>query len=101
MALAVAMLSLLKQCESNFNDKMKRHIPNQYVAITMTAIIVDTVYTQNYAHEGIYRNILVCNNVEFVNMLISIINKTYQILTRRCQNIFACNSYILCLQACL
>ena len=42
MALAVAMLSLLKQCESNFNDKTKRHIPNQYVAITMTAIIVDT-----------------------------------------------------------
>ena len=92
MALAVAMLSLLKQCESNFNDKMKRHIPNQYVAITMTATIVDTVHT---------KYILVCNNVEFVNMLISIINKTYQILTRRCQNIFACNSYILCLQACL
>ena len=46
MALAVAMLSLLKQCESNFNDKTKRHIPNQYVAITMTAIIVDTVYTE-------------------------------------------------------
>ena len=41
MALAVAMLSLLKQCESNFNDKTKRHIPNQYVAITMTAIIVE------------------------------------------------------------
>ena len=49
----------------------------------------------------VYRDILVCNNVKFVNMLISIINKTYQILTRRCQNIFACNSYILCLQACL
>ena len=95
MALAVAMLSLLKQCESNFNDKTKRHIPNQYVAITMTAIIVDIVHTEHF------RNILVCNNVKFVNMLISIINKTYQILTRRCQNIFACNSYILCLQACL
>ena len=94
MALAVAMLSLLKQCESNFNDKTKRHIPNQYVAIAVTSVIVDTVYTE-------YRNILVCNNVKFVNMLISIINKTYQILTRRCQNIFACNSYILCLQACL
>ena len=98
MALAVAMLSLLKQCESNFNDKTKRHIPNQYVAITMTAIIVDTALTE---HDGVYRDILVCNNVKFVNMLISIINKTYQILTRRCQNIFACNSYILCLQACL
>ena len=48
MALAVAMLSLLKQCESNFNDKTKRHIPNQYVAITMTAIIVDTVHTEKY-----------------------------------------------------
>ena len=95
MALAVAMLSLLKQCESNFNDKTKRHIPNQYVAITMTAIIVDIVLRSHF------RNILVCNNVKFVNMLISIINKTYQILTRRCQNIFACNSYILCLQACL
>ena len=47
MALAVAMLSLLKQCESNFNDKTKRHIPNQYVAITMTAIIVDTVKVRN------------------------------------------------------
>ena len=47
MALAVAMLSLLKQCESNFNDKTKRHIPNQYVAITMTAIIVDTALTES------------------------------------------------------
>ena len=46
MALAVAMLSLLKQCESNFNDKTKRHIPNQNVAITMTAIIVDTVHME-------------------------------------------------------
>ena len=47
VALAVAMLSLPKQCESNFNDKTKRHIPNQYVAITMTAIIIDTVHTES------------------------------------------------------
>jgi len=46
VALAVAMLSLLKQCESNFNDKTKRHIPNQYVAKTMAAMIVDTVHTE-------------------------------------------------------
>ena len=51
MALAVAMLSLLKQCESNFNDKTKRHIPNQYVAITMTAIIVDTVHMETKIHK--------------------------------------------------
>ena len=48
MALAVAMLNLLKQCESNFNDKTKRHIPNQYVAITMTAIIVARWSLQRY-----------------------------------------------------
>ena len=63
MALAVAMLSLLKHCESNFNDKMKRHIPNQYVAITMTAIIVDV----DYAHISeiswcaIMLNLLTCS----------------------------------------
>ena len=67
MALAVAMLSLLKQCESNFNDKTKRHIPNQYVAITMTAIIVDIVHTENYAHISeiswcaIMLNLLTCS----------------------------------------
>ena len=46
MALAVAMLSLLKQCESNFNDKTKRHIPNEYVAIAVTSVIVDTDNTE-------------------------------------------------------
>ena len=61
MALAVAMLSLLKQCESNFNDKTKRHIPNQYVAITMTAIIVDTVHTDDISWCAIMLNLLTCS----------------------------------------